>query len=200
MQEHITEQELKERLAIIENMLVEGRRSTERWGWTFVLWGVAYYLAMAWSGWGHSAWAWPATMLIAVIITFVVASSKGGSHPETTLNRAIGSIWIAFGVSMFVLFPALAVSGRLTDEHLFVAVLSAMLGVANGASGLILRWKIQIACAIVWWAAAIASCFGSDARSATGFLIAIFLCQIAFGVYCVIEEAQGRKRRAPIHA
>ena len=200
MQDHTSEQELKERLGIIETMIAEGRRNTESWGGTFVLWGVVYYLALAWSAWGHSVWAWPATMLIAVIVTVVVASLKAGNHPGTTLGRAIGSIWIALGISMFVLFLALGLSGRLTDQHLFVAVISAILGLANGASALILRWKVQLACAVVWWVAAAATCFGSDAQSMIVFLVAIFLCQIVFGIYGVIAEAQVRKRRDPIHA
>src|SRR5260370_19302872 len=116
MQDHASEQELKERLRLIERMIAEGRRNTGSWGWTFVLWGVAYYVAMAWSAWGHSVWAWPATILIAVIVTVVVASLKASNHPETTLGRAIGSIWIALGISMFLLFLAFGVSGVLTDH------------------------------------------------------------------------------------
>jgi hypothetical protein len=200
MQEYSTEQELKERLSLIESMMAEGRRHTESWGWTFVLWGAAYYVAMAWSAWGRSAWAWPITMLVAVIVTVVVASMKGGSHPETTLGRAIGSIWIALGVTMFVLFLALGLSGRLTDPHLFLAAVAGILGMANGASALILRWKIQFACAVVWWMAAVAACFGTDGQSTIVFVVAVFLCQIVFGIYGAIAEAQVRKERGPIHA
>jgi hypothetical protein len=200
MQDDTTEPDLKERFSIIERMIAEGRRNTESWGWTFVLWGVAYYFAMAWSAWRHGVWAWPASMLVAVIVTAVITSSKVGHHPGTTLGRAIGSIWIALGISMFLLFLALGLSGRLTDQHLFVAVISAILGMANGASALILRWKVQLACAIVWWVSAVATCFATDGQSTIVFLIAIFLCQIAFGIYGVIAEAQQRKRRTPIHA
>jgi hypothetical protein len=200
MQDPAAEQELKDRLSLIESMIAEGRRNTESWGWTFVLWGVVYYLAIAWSAWDHSVWAWPVTILIAVVATVVVASLKAGNHPETTLGRAIGSIWIALGISMFLLFLALGLSGRLTDQHLFVAVISAILGMANGASGRILRWKVQFACAVVWWVAAVASCLGTDWQSMIVFLVAIFLCQIVFGVYGMIADAQERKRRVPIHA
>jgi hypothetical protein len=200
MQDHITEQELKDRLNLIESMIAEGRRNTESWGWTFVLWGVAYCLAIVWSAWSHNAWAWPVTVLVAVIVTVVIASLKAGNHPGTTLGRAIGSIWIALGISMFLLFLTLGLSGRLTDQHLFMAAISAMLGMANGASALILRWKAQFACAVVWWVAAVATCFGTDAQSLIVFLVAIFLCQIVFGIYGVIADAQERKRRGPIHA
>ena len=197
MQDHTTEQELKERLKLIEHMIAEGRRTTESWGWTFILWGVAYFVAITWSAWGHSVWAWPVTVLIAVILTVVIAFSRTGNHPATTLGRAIGSIWIALGVSMCLLFIALSISERLTDQHLFAAVISAILGMANGASALILRWKVQLACAAVWWLAAVATCFGSDAQSMIVFLVAIFLCQIAFGIYGTFANAQGRRRRAP---
>src|SRR5260370_3348787 len=183
MQDHTTEQELKDRLSLIESMIAEGRRNTESWGWTFVVWGVAYYLALGWSVLGHRVWVWPVTILFAVIVPVVVASLKAGNHPGTTLGRAIGSVWIALGISMFLVFRALGLSGRLTDQHLFVAMISAILGMADGASALILRWKVQFACAVVWWAAAVATCFGTDAQSTILFLVAIFLCQIAFGIY-----------------
>ncbi|MEO7143045.1 MAG: hypothetical protein ABI165_06020 [Bryobacteraceae bacterium] len=195
MQDHATEQELKDRLSLIESMIAEGRCTTERWGWTFVLWGVAYYAAIAWSIRGQSVWAWPVTMIAAAIVTVVVASLRAGKHPETTLGRAIGSIWITLGISMLLLFPALGLSGRLTDPRVFISVASAILGMANGASGLLLRWKAQLACAIVWWAAAVASCFGTETQSMIVFLVAILLCQIVFGIYGMIAEARERKRR-----
>jgi len=45
-------------------------------------------------------------------------------------------------------------------------------GMANGASALIHRWKVQVACAAVWWVAAVAMCFGTDAQSLIVFLVA----------------------------
>lgn len=200
MPEDITQQELTERLSIIERMIAEGRHTTESWGWMFVLWGVAYYVALAWSAWGHSGWAWPATMLLAVIVALVVASSRTAHHPKTTLGRAVSSIWIALGISMFALLLPLGLSGRLTDAHLFAAVMSAILGMANGASGLLLKWKVQLACAAAWWMTALATCFGSDEQSMIVFLVAIFLCQIVFGIYGIIADVQLRKRRGLIHA
>jgi len=199
LQDNTTEQELRDTLSLIENMIAEGRRHTESWGWMFVLWGIAYYLAIAWSAWSHSAWAWPATILIAVIVTVILASSRVGKRPGTTLGRAVGSIWIALGISMFLLFLALGLSGRLTDQHLFMAVVSALLGMANGASGLLLRWKVQFASAVVWWVAAASTCFGTNSQSTIVFLAAIFLCQIAFGIYGMVADAKGRELRGSVN-
>lgn len=200
MQDDSTELDLRERLGLIEKMIAEGRRTTESWGWTFVLWGVALYAAFAWSALKQTAWAWPATALIAVAATILIASAKRGGQPATTLGHAVGSIWVALAITMFVLFGGLATSGRLSDPHLFAAAVCAILGLANGASGLILRWKAQIASAAMWWIAAVAACFGTDDQSAIVLLAAIFLGQIVFGIYGMIAEARARRRRVPAHA
>ena len=157
MTENTDDLDLKDRLGLIESMIAEGRRSTESWGWSFVLWGVAYYVAIAWSTWGGDVVAWPVTMVGTFLLTMIVIwRKKNGDQPRTTMGRSIGSIWIAMGISMFILFPALAISGRLVDGHVQVAMVSAMLGTANATSSMILKWKVQFACAIVWWAAAVA--------------------------------------------
>ena len=51
-------QELQDRFSLVENMIAEGRRTTESWGWTFVFWGIAYLVAMAWSS-GDQSRLWP---------------------------------------------------------------------------------------------------------------------------------------------
>ena len=94
---------------------------------------------------------------------------------------------------MLLIFSALGFSARI-DQHSFVAVLGAMLGAANAASGLILRWKMQIASALVWWAVSVASCFGSASEVLALFLAAVFFCQIVFGVHAMLREAQRSKQ------
>ena len=200
MLDNSKEQELKNRLDLIERMISEGRRTTESWGWTFVLWGAVFYAAFAWSTWGHGAWAWPITVCFGVVLTILIVSFKRRHAARTALGKTILAIWIALTVSFCVLLPALSASGRLADPHVFMAIVSGILGLANGASAMILRWRLQLACAIVWWIAAIATCFGSDAQSTIVFLGAIFLCQIVFGVYGMIAGAQQRKRRGLVNA
>jgi hypothetical protein len=114
------------------------------------------------------------------------------------MGRAISSIWIAMGISLFLLFMTLSMTHR-NEVHLFVAVVSAILGTANATSGMILKWKMQIACGVVWWAASVAGCFGSASQSSIVFLVAIFLCQIVFGFYAMFCESQRRKLGA-VHA
>jgi hypothetical protein len=200
MRDEMSAEDLKDRLAVIESMIAEGRRSSESWGWTFVLWGIAFYVAVAWSTWGGgSAVAWPVTMVCASALTLVIGLQKGRNQPRTTIGRALASVWTAAGVSMILVFPALGFTGRL-DQHSFVAILAAMLGATNAASGAILRWKMQLACAIVWWVVTVAACFGSATQALALFLVAIFFCQIIFGVYAMVCEAQRHKEGGVAHA
>jgi hypothetical protein len=189
---NIEEQELKDRLSLIESMIAEGRRTTESWGWTFVLWGVAYYVAIAWSIWGKSYIAWPVTMIAASILTGIFASRSASKRPETTIGRAMMAIWAGMGISVFLLMMSLSISGRI-ELHVAVAIVGAMLGAANATSSIILKWRMQFACAVVWWTSAVASCFISEAHAGIVFLVALFLCQIVFGIYGMIAESRKRK-------
>jgi hypothetical protein len=85
-------------------------------------------------------------------------------------------------------------SGRY-DPQMYVAIVAAMLGTTNAASSMILKWRAQFFCAIVWWATAVASCFSTIPQSLVVFLVAIFFCQIVFGTYGMISESRQRKSR-----
>jgi hypothetical protein len=194
--------DLAERVCLIEAMLAEGRRKCESWGWTFVLWGVAYYVAFFWSEWGrHSSglYAWPVTMIAASILT-VIGFVRQDNAPNTTMGRAIGAIWMATGVSMFVLFFSLSFSGQMTSPRFFLAAAPAILGLANAACGLTLKWKAEIVCGIVWWVASVIACFGSPSAAINAFLVGIFLCQIVFGIYAMILESRRRSGNGAAHA
>ena len=195
--------EVRDRLSLIESMMMEGRRSTERWGWMFVLWGVAYYIAIGWTALEPSfGLAWPITVIVAVVISGVIRRARGKGDPRTAVSRSIGAVWIAFGVSAFLLFFALGFSRRVTDAHVVFAVLAAMLGLVNGASAMILRWRPQMVCAVIWWAAAVISCYEAGVVAATpvAFLVATFLCQIVFGVYCMMLDSRVATAQRRSHA
>jgi hypothetical protein len=192
MTENFEQQGLAERLNLIETMIAQGRRTTESWGWTFVLWGMAYYVAIFWASTGHLALAWPVTMVGAGIITAVVASRRVHDKPSTTLGRAMAAVWVSLGISIFLLMMSLGWTGRL-DPHNSVAIVGAMLGMANCTSSILLRWKMQFGCALIWWTAAVLACFASESITGIGFLVAIFFCQIVFGIYGMVAESRVRR-------
>lgn len=190
------EWELKERLKLIETMIAEGRRSTGSWAWISVFWGLAYYVAMAWTAVFHWPWAWLVTMLAAWLLMSGIVWSKAKQQPvkspPTRMGRAISSVWTAMGISMMLVIPAMGMSGHLS-EQMFVTVVGAMLGLANAASGMMLKWMPQLLCAVVWWAASVAACFASGNQSTMIFVVAIFFGLIGFGVYGMICEARMRR-------
>ncbi|HEV2134920.1 MAG TPA: hypothetical protein VGR47_11850 [Terracidiphilus sp.] len=192
--------ELRERLDLIESMIAEGRRVTGNWGWAFVLWGVAYYAAFvwAWLGWNPMA-AWPVTMITAGVVTAIVASRRARRRPRKGTVRAVSSIWLVMGVLLLVLMMSLAFSGRL-DNHISLAVVGTMLAVANGTSSLILRWKMQFACALAWLGMAEVGCFGTQTQGLIAFLAATFFCQIIFGIYAMISESRQEQLNGEAHA
>jgi hypothetical protein len=198
-------QELKDRLALIEEMMTAGRRSTESWGWIFVLWGVAYYVAIAWSVWGnHSSLAWSVTMMAAMILTFVIVAWRSARRKPrssiSNLGRPLTAIWMSVGISFVVLLPSLGVSGR-SNSSLVIAVIGTLLGTANGASSLILRWKLQFGCAVVWWGMAVIACLGTQRQSFIALLVDLFFCQIVFGIYGMVCEArEARAVKGGAHA
>jgi hypothetical protein len=195
MTDEMDSKDLVERVRLIESMMAEGRRKTENWGWSFVLWGVAYYAAMAWATLGKSNLAWPVTMVAAALITAIGASRMAKGQPETTLSRAVGGVWRAMGISISVLLFSLSFAGRY-EAHVFVAAFAAMLGMANLASAIVLRWTAQYACAVVWLACTVIASFGSDLATTAAILVTIFLCQIVFGIYAMTRDLRRRQSGA----
>ena len=186
-----TNSELKVRLELIESMLAASRRQTESWGWTFLLWGIAYYVAIAVYQLTHAWWAWPVTMISAGVLTFLISMRITRSKPGTTMGRVMCAIWISLGVSMFVLLISLA-QNHMLHARSSIAIVCTLLGMANAISGMTLKWTMQIACAVVWWLAAVVVCFSNEMQSFVVFLAAIFICQIVFGIYAMICDAKRR--------
>jgi hypothetical protein len=191
------ERELTERIALIESMMRAGRKSTEYWGWNFVLWGIAYLVAVAWSSFLPNAggrWlAWPITMIFAVLLTIGIARRRMRNQPRTEKSRGIQAIWTAVGSGIFVFAFPVAYSGHLQAQS-FMAAIEVMLGIAHVASGSFLRWPLQMVVGALWWAAAIVSCFVDGNAIAYVFLAATLICNIGFGTYLMIRESRDKAR------
>lgn len=187
--------EASEQLVYIENMIREGRRTTEYWGWSLVLWGTAYLLATAWTNLplaGRSAlWAWPVTMSLAGFLTWRIAATKKRGKPVTVRTRALSTVWITagFGIMLFA-FPTV-IAGRYGDGHTFTATIEILLGVAQIASGIILRWRAEILVGALWWVASMVTTFThTDLGVAVPFIAATLICLIGFGTYLMVREAR----------
>jgi hypothetical protein len=164
-----------------------------------VLWGIAYLVAVAWSSYlpraGGPLLAWPVTMIFAVLLTIAIARRRTHNQPRTEKSRALQAIWTAMGCGIFIFAFPVAFSGHWQAQS-FMAAIEVMLGIAQVASGTFLRWTAQVVVGMLWWVAAIASCFVDTRGVAYSFLAATFVCNICFGIYLMIRESRDKSRGA----
>lgn len=191
-----TRSELVSRLDLIESMMTEGRRTTEYWGWVFVLWGAAYLIAIGWSfAPATQQFAWPVTMVVAGILTAILASRKARSAKKNTpLGRAIGGIWTGVGISIFIFCFAAASAGHF-EPHAYIAAVLIFVGAANCASSIALRWRTQFLVALLWWVSGAVACFVPEPWIVVIVLIDAFFGFIVFGIYLMLRERNDRRRR-----
>jgi hypothetical protein len=182
-------QELLDRIDLIERMIGEGRRTTQYWGWTFVLWGVGQLIALAWSNYGgNPAVAWPVTMVACGVLTGIGSRRiHATERAETFISRALGSIWFSCGISISVLAFIGNPTGTLAGPA-FLAAFFALMGFANFASGLVLHWRMQQAMGILWWAAAAVAMLAPDKFVLWIFVGMDVVGEILFGLYLMARE------------
>jgi hypothetical protein len=191
------EADIAERLRLIESMMASGRKSTEYWGWSFLVWGIAYLVAVAWASFlpqaGGRSLAWPVTMIFAALLTAAIAKRRTRHQPRTDRSRFIQAVWSTVGCGIF-LFAFTVAYSRHIEAHVFMAGIETLLGVAHIASGAMLRWKTQMVVGGLWWAAAVASCWVSEMGIAVVFLAATLVCNIGFGIYLMVRESRDKAR------
>src|ERR1700735_1396334 len=92
--------EVLNRLRLIEEMTAEGRRATERWGWSFVLWGIGPLTAMLWEARGpHPALAWPVILVLCIVVNGMVLKLRGRrGHAVPVSMRSVGAVWTSIGI------------------------------------------------------------------------------------------------------
>ena len=190
--EQANRQDIQERFELIEKMMLEARRTTEYWGWNFVLWGAAYLIAIAWTALGRMPnLAWPVTMIAAGVATAVIARRKSRGQPGTILGRAMTAIWTSIGVALFIFCFATSGTGH-WETHASLAAIESFLGAANMASGILLRWRVQAAVGILWWAAAIATCLVPASQVGWIFIAITVVGMIGFGLYLMVLESKAK--------
>ena len=155
----------------------------------FVLWGAGQLIAMGWSLLsGRPEIAWPVMMTLCGILTGVGSSrTRKAEGAETLVSRALGSIWFSCGITIFFLGFTGNPTGAFTFKS-FLAVVFALLGVANMASGLILRWRTQQVLGVIWWAASITTIFVSSVAAMWVFVAMTIGGELLFGIYLMLKE------------
>jgi hypothetical protein len=190
--------DLVQRLELMEAMIAEGRRTTTRFGWIFVMWGLLYYAAIAWEVYLPApAFAWPVCILlgIAIIQAWRWRLKRSGLPDDGPRSRSISAVWGSVGGAITLFMAAAAISHHIAQQPAVNAAVLFFLGLAHAASAFILRWPAQAAAAAIWWGGGIAVFFVSASASVVVFLVASFFGMILFGLYAMMLE---RRRAATL--
>ena len=185
--------ELVERLDVIEKMIHEGRRSMERWGWAYVVWGTGHLLGViasvmlpeeqAGRAWGILMSACGITMGLG----FSRMSQKRRKElgVETHSNRALTGVWWAFSFVMIFLFLPHNVG---VNTNAWLGIFSTAYGGAFFASGYILKWNPMKANGFLWVATGFLMPYLSQSVALVLFGAAALIGEIGFGIYTMNHE------------
>jgi hypothetical protein len=182
--------DLVQRIELMETMIAEGRSTTTRYGWIFLMWGLLYYAAIAWEIYLPAPnFAWPVCMVLGVVIIQVWEwqMRRSGLRHESPRSRSVGAVWGAVGCAFFLYMGAAAASHHIQSPAVNATVMF-FLGLAHAISAIILRWRVQGAVAAIWWAGGMAIFFAPYPASLIIFLVASFFGMILFGLYAMMLE------------
>jgi hypothetical protein len=192
-----TRDDLLQRVALMETMIAEGRKSTAHFGWIFVMWGMIYFVAMGWVVLlPFKEWAWPVCVTVGVLVGIVrVRRKHADGTGENLRSRSIEAVWQAMCVAIILYGIAAGASGHGNQSAYYAAVLF-FVGLAHGISARILRWGAQGLVAFLWWGCGIAMFFFRTRNEVLSiFLVAAFFGMILFGLYAMWLE---RRRAAAL--
>ena len=78
-----TREDLVARLNLMEAMIAEGRQTTMRNGWIFVLWGFVDLAGMGWQRLPHhTQWVWPVCIGAGIALQFAIFGLRRSAEPR----------------------------------------------------------------------------------------------------------------------
>ena len=181
--------EIANRLKLIEEMMAEGRRNTQRWGWVFLLWGIGPLIAMFWeTHWPQPPVAWPVVLAGCTILNGVLIKIRKRTGAGRTIKmRSVGAVWGSTALTVLLVVLGSAFSGSLELRSMYVA-LFALVAVAHSTSSIILRWPVQFFAAVVWWAACLAALILPITSLHLLSMITLIVGNIVFGSWLTYRE------------
>lgn len=189
-------EDLVARLDLMEAMIAEGRQATARFGWIFVLWGLVDIGGMALE-WKHpdDDWNWPMAIGAGLVLQFAGMALRRRSGREcrtSTQSRSIAAIWGMMGLTL-ILFCFTAIFTHRADSPGYVAAIFMVVGMAHAASAIILRWRVQGAVAVLWWAGGLACFFVYGSWFLLIFTVEMFFGMVVFGLYGMWLDSRSMK-------
>ncbi len=190
----ISRDDLVRRVELMEAMIAEGRLSTAKYGWLFLMWGLLYIAAVVWMAYLPFAYlAWPVCIAAGIVAGVVSESRRKRAEGRANMkSRSVEAVWKAMAIAITLFAFGAGLSGHFVNPACLAAIM-LFLGLAHAASAMILRWRVQGLAAAVWGGCGVASfVFTSSRDLIVLFLVASFFGMVLFGLYAMTLE----RRRA----
>jgi hypothetical protein len=196
--------DLVQRIELMELMIAEGRQTTMRCGWIFVLWGLVNLAGMGWQMRAHhSRWVWPVCLGTGLVMQLVGLALRKRERPrrcQGMQSRSVEAVWAIMGLALIVYVGAVLAT-HFDWQYSYLSALLIIVGLAHAVSAAILRWRVQAVVAGLWWVGAVAVLVFNSRRAANSiFLIEMCFGMIAFGVYVMLLERRGNSGLKGEHA
>jgi hypothetical protein len=185
--------DLLQRIELMEAMIAEGRQTTMRCGWIFVLWGLVDLAGMGWQMIpNHSRLVWPVCLGTGVVLQVIglVLRKRDNPRCKGMKSRNVEAVWLMMFLALIV-YVGTAQATHFAWQYSYIAALLIIVGLAHAISAAILRWRVQAVVAAIWWVGAVAI-FVCNSRRATNEIFLIEMCfgMIAFGLYVMFLEGR----------
>jgi len=198
----VSREDLLQRVELMEQMIAEGRRSTTRCGWIFLLWGVVDLAAMSWLHFlPHSHWvgvrAWPTCLIAGAILTCIgLAVQRRRERLGLRVSCCrVGMVWFMLGIALTI-FISGAMVNHLSWQSSYIAALLIFVGLAHAISAAILQWRGQGVVAGIWWLGGGAVFFARSQGTVNAIMFAeMCVGMILFGVYAMVLDARSGGNR-----
>ncbi len=187
MEQHPTpEQSLK----LIQDMMLQAKRSFHKVHFYFLLWGILFALAgisayvIASTGSPYSWVVYPAAGIIGGIISGIRSGREGrAQHATTTMDRVHQWLWISYLITLLLLIIALVYLR--VDPNPFVLILT---GLPTFASGALMRFKPLLVGGLLFWTIGMVSFFAFREYSPLIYSFGIIVGYIIPGIMLKREE------------
>jgi cell division protein FtsW (lipid II flippase) len=113
---------------------------------------------------------------------------QGSGTSKHTHFRSVETVWAVMGVALAIYVSSAMVS-HFSWQMSYIAGILMMVGMAHAISAVILRWRVQGAVAVIWWAGGVAMFFDPPLRVIHLIMfVEMSVCMVLFGLYAMLLE------------
>jgi hypothetical protein len=150
----------KESLALISKMIQSAKTSIRDDGIFYLLWGWAVFIAalsqffLLQSGFGYPWIGWAILMPLCAVVVMLIGwkRDKAGPKVRTFVGDFLGHLWMAFGVSLFIVL----FMGNVDQDNVYPIVI-ILYGIGTYVSGGALKFMPLKIGGIICWILAVAT-------------------------------------------